>query len=407
MTETRTHQEVQTPGVEAVKRWKSQGNWEEIAKLEAQITHPIPSEQAELASEVGFALTQLGRLEAARCLYTELYEVAPSHRVASGLAYIHYLALLQHKIRKPRLDDPESWRKGFERWIAEALRLQPRSIKDKYRLAVYHASILARKDAAALRLFAEVVHIFENLPAEERNDQHRHFKTYVFALYGAARSAYRLKRYDEARRYVYRCIRVDKQRNHQEPLFKFFLAGKILFALGQYADAERALRLAVEAAGQREHDFAYALLAQIALATNRPQEAIAWIESHVRPHHRKPYIWRLLGDAELARGDKKRALKLYKSSLIKDHVGRHLTLFKMGEIYQSIRQFGEARRCYEQAADFRRRRYMTEYPEALEALAKLCEEQGDIEGARAAYTRMALLPTFTERAQAELARLAG
>lgn len=407
MTDQRTHHEVPTPGVEAVKRWKSQGNWGEIANLEAQLTRPVSAEQAELASEVGFALTQLGRLESARALYAEIFDAAPSHRVASGLAYIHYLALLQHKVRKPRLEDPESWRKGFEKWIAEALRLNPRSIKDKYRLAVYHASILTQKDAPALRLFGEVIHLFESLPANERNDQSRYFKTYVLALYGAARSAYRLKRYADARAYIFRCIRVDKERNHQEPLFKFFLAGKILFALEQYADAERALRLALEAKGHREHDFVYALLAEIALATNRPEDAIAWIEPNIRVHHRKPYIWRLLADAELAKGDKRKALKLYKSSLIKDHVGRHLTLFKMGQIYASIREFGQARRCYEEAAEFRRRRYVTEYPEALEALAKLCEEQGDLDGARKAYGRMALLPTFAERAQAELQRLAG
>ncbi len=407
MTEQRTHDEGQSLGVEAVRQWKRQGNWEEIAKVLPEIERPVQPGQAELASEVGFALTQLGRLEEARLLYQELYEAAPSHRVASGLAYIHYLALLQHKIRKPRLDDPESWRKGFERWIGEALRLEPRSIKDKYRLAVYHASILPRKDVVALRLFTEVVRLFEALPAEVRTEQHRCFKTYVMSLYGAARSAFRLKRYEEARRFIFRCIRVDKERNHQEPLFKFFLAGKILFALGQHTDAERALRLALEGARQREHDFVYALLAELALATGRPQDAVAWIEPHIRPHHRKPYIWRILGDAELARGDKKRALKLYKSSLLKDHVGRHLTLFKMGQIYETIREFGQAKHCYSQAADFRRRRYVTEYPEALEALAKLCEQQGDIEGAKAAYRRMALLPTLAEHAQAELARLAG
>ncbi|GIW43282.1 MAG: hypothetical protein KatS3mg077_0564 [Candidatus Binatia bacterium] len=407
MTMQRIHEEGQSPTVEAVRKWKQQGNWEEIAKLHTQIERPVQAAQAELASEVGFALTQLGRLEEARDLYAELYDASPSHRTASGLAYVHYLALLQHKIRKPRLDDPESWRKGFERWIAEALRLEPNSIKDKYRLAVYHASILPQKDAVALRLFREVTQLFESLPEETRNDQHRHFKTYVMALYGAARSAYRLKRYEDARRFIYKCIRVDKDRNHQEPLFKFFLAGKILVAVGQHVDAERALRLALENTRNREHDFVYALLAEIALATNRPADAVAWIEQHIRPHHRKPYIWRLLADAELARGEKRRALKLYKSSLLKDHVGRHLTLFKMGQIYESIREFGQARHCYEQAADFRRRRYVTEYPEALEALAKLCEQQGDLDGARAAYQRMALLPTFAEHAQAELARLAG
>jgi tetratricopeptide (TPR) repeat protein len=118
-------------------------------------------------------------------------------------------------------------------------------------------------------------------------------------------------------------------------------------------------------------------------------------------------VWRLLADCEAARGDRKRAIKFYKNALLKDHGGRHLTLFRLGKVYEAIGEFGPARRAYDEASDFRRKRYLSEFPEALEALAQLCERQGDLEAARKAYTRMSTLPAYAERAQAELHRLAG
>ncbi len=407
MNENRMSQESQFPGMDAVEQWKRAGKWEEIAALAAQLERPLRGEQAKLAEEVAFALSQLARYAEARELYGELYALDPTRRLASALAYVHYAALLAHKIRKPRLENPEEWRKGFEHWVGEALKLDPKSLKDRYRLAMYYATVQSAKDHKALRLFAEVARDFEALPDAERTEQNRFFKTYVRSLYGAARSAYRLGRFEDARRFIFRCIRLDRARNHQKPVFKYFLAAKVLVALQQYEDAERGLRLAVESAGNQEHDFVYALLAQIALATGRAADGVKWIEQHIRPHHRKPYIWRLLADCEAARGDRKRALKLYKNALLKDHAGRHLTLYRMGQLYEAINEFGPARRAYEEASDFRRKRYLSEFPEALEALAKLCERQGDVEGARKAYTRMSTLPAYAERAQAELQRLAG
>jgi Flp pilus assembly protein TadD len=79
----------------------------------------------------------------------------------------------------------------------------------------------------------------------------------------------------------------------------------------------------------------------------------------------------------------------------------------VGRRHENAGRLGEARRAYEQAAEFRRRRYLSEDAEALQALAALCEREGDIEAARSAYARMARLPALAERAERELARLAG
>jgi tetratricopeptide (TPR) repeat protein len=252
-----------------IPQLKAQNAWKPLADLAAELPPNWGAEWAAVADEIAFALGQLKRYAEARHLLLRSYEFLPSHRVASALAYVHYAALLQHKIRKPRLDDPEPWRKAFERWIAEALRHRPDSIPDRYRLGVYHASILAQKDVVALKAFRDVVRLFERLPEPERQPRARHWKNYMRALYGAARSAHRLRRFDEARGWIFRCIRLDRERNHLEPVFKLFLAAKILVAENRLDDAERGLRLALEARHEGDRDFVYALLAEIALAQNR------------------------------------------------------------------------------------------------------------------------------------------
>ncbi len=385
---------------------KRQNDWKALARLAAELPADWDREWLPVADAVAFALGQLGEFVAARAILLRAYEIEADHGRASALAYLHYDALLRHKNRRPRLPDPESYRKGFERWITEALRHRPDSVVDRYRLGVYLSSIQTRKDVPALAAFRDAIRLFERLPAEQRRS-HRHWKTYIRALYAAARSAYRLGRFVEARRYVFRCIRLDRERHHQKPVFKLFLAAKVLVAEGRLDDAKRALRLAVDAPHDGARDFVYALLAEVALAQGRLDDAAGWIELNVPAHLRKSYVWRLLGDIEARRGRPDRALKLYKSSLLKDHCGRHKTLLRIGKLHHDAGRLADARRAYEQAADFRRRRYLSEDAEALQALATVCEAQNDLDGARRAYGRMARLPNLAERAERELARLAG
>jgi tetratricopeptide (TPR) repeat protein len=269
---------------------KAQKKWHDLGALLAELPRPFDAPWVPAADEIAFALTQLGRFVEARDIFARIFEIEPTRRTASALAYVHYAALLCHKVRKPRLDEPEPWRKGFERWIGEALRLDPGSIVDRYRLGVYHASIQTRKDVLALKTFRDALRLFEALPAAERTEQDRLWKTYVKTLYAAARSAYRLGRFDEARRFIFRCFRLDGERNHIEPVFKLFLAAKVLVAEHKLDDAEGGLRLAIEAPHQGDRDFVYARLAEIALARDRTEDAAQWIEHNILPHHRKPYV---------------------------------------------------------------------------------------------------------------------
>lgn len=381
--------------------------WADLSGLASSIPRDWTAEWLPVVDRVAFGKGQVGEYAEAIELLRRAFEIEPSHRRASALAYLHYAALLRHKTRKPRLDDPEAYRKGFERWITEALRLEPGAITDRYRLGVYYSSILSGKDVKALDAFVSVIRLCEARPTSEREGDGRVAKRYVQSLYGAARSAFRLGRIREAKRFIFKCIRVDSERDRVEPTFKLFLAAKVLVADGKLDDAERGLRLALERDHDGPRDYVYALLAEIALRRGQPREATRWIEDHIRPHHRKPYVWRLLGDCAAAAGDFRRATKLYKSALLKDHGGRHKTLLRMGTAFEKVGQRSEARRAYEQALAFRRRRFQSDDPEALQALARLYEEEGDLERARDAYRSLAALPMFTAVAQESLERLAG
>jgi len=380
--------------------------WQDLAALATSLPSELAEPWLEATDCIAFALTQLHRTLEAASLLERAYQVSATPRRASALAYCHYDALLQHKARTSRLSDPDAHRKAFERWITEALRLRPDSIKDRYRLGVYFGSVCTRKDAAALRAFTEALRLFERSSADGTPDP-RHFKTYVLALYGAARSAYRLGNHALARRYVFRCIRLDRKSNFQRPVFKFFLAGKILIALGQLEDAERALRLALDAPHDGERDFVYALLAESCLMRNAPGEGARWIELHIQPHKRKPYIWRLLGDIEEKRGNFKRALGHYRSSLMKDRMGRHLTLTRIAGIHEATGRWKEAVQAYEEANTFCRRKFLKEYAPALRAIARIHEERGDRTKAEETYKRMLQLPLLAKEAKAALERLAG
>ena len=384
---------------------KKREDWEALGKLADEIPEvPTPSWLDALDS-IAFGLGKLGHWEQARRVAEAAFALEPTAWRASAIAYFHYDALFAHKGRQVRLDEPEVWRRGFEGWTGEALRLNPESIVDWYRLGQYYASILSAKDVKALECFRGVFRLWRRISEGEQNSSNRNFKNYIRSLYGAARSAYRLKRYDEARGWIFDCIRQDRERNHMDSVFKYFAAGRVLAAQGSLVDAERALRLALEGKYNGDRDFVYGLLAEVALRQGRIGDAVDWIAGNVRPHRRKSYLWRLLGEAEEKRGNTREALAHYRSSLLKDRMGRHKTLLKMGQIHEGRGDFVQARRSYDEASSFRAKKFQREDGDALQALARLCERMNDLEGARRALRRMSQLPFLTVHAEKELLRI--
>jgi tetratricopeptide (TPR) repeat protein len=352
--------------------------WEEVAALGLRL--PTPPDESWLAvmDVVAFALGQLRQWTVAIALLEHAYGLEATWRRASSLAYLYYDgALASQAPRGPKPDmSKEALRKGFRRWIAEALRHDPDSIKDIYRLGIFEAQVEACHDKPALRAFLRVIDLFHALSEEEKARRGDYRKVCSKALYAGARSALRLKQLGLARKLSFACIREDKEANHVEPVHKLQMAARVCMATGEFDHAERAARLALDAPGPPRRDYLFGLLSDISLLRSDPEAACSWIEKHVPEHRRASYLWRKLGDGRAARGQLKEACQAWESALRQDRCGRHLTLVRLGRAYLDLGALGKAEDAFRKAAHFRVSRFMKEDREALEGLEKVLALRG-------------------------------
>lgn len=326
----------------------------------------------ELVDAVAFALGQLDRPHEAVAMLERAFALEPTGRRASALAYHHYTEAMRLRQARTNDRDLEPLRRGFHRWIDEALHLDPGSIKNLYRLGIFEAQVESAHDKVAVRAFLAAIRAYDTLDDATRQRRHDLFKPFLKSLYAGARSAHRLGEHRLARKLVFRLIREDPEGRHVARLHALGLAGKVCRALGELDAAERALRLALDAEGPRRRDHLFGELAEVEHARGRLDAALGWIE-HVRAERRPPHLWRLAGDLHAEAGHVDLALAAYESALAKDRMGRHLTLFRIGYLHESRGAFGQARRAYERANEFRRRTYSSEHRPALEGLARLAD----------------------------------
>ncbi len=357
---------------------KSRNDWDAIAALIQSVPAPLDSSWLALVDEIAFALGQMHRTAEAVALLEAAFSLEPTWRRASALAYLHYdgsLSLMRPGSQESGMGK-EALRKGFRRWIGEALLREPHSIKDLYRLGVFEAQVESRHDAPALRAFLHAIDSYQQMPEGDRGYRGDLRKVYCKALYAGGRSALRLGNIPMARKLSFACIREDKPTDHVEPVHKMHLAARVCLASGELDHAERAARLALDGDGPPRRDYLFGLLCDIALQRGDPKAAAAWIEQHVQPHRRDSSLWRRLGDARRADGALEAACGAYDSALRKDRCGRHLTLVRLGAIYLEQKRLGQAEDAFRKAAEFRRSRYLSDDPEALAGLEKVLEARG-------------------------------
>ncbi len=364
--------------LDLVRPAKQENDWPAIAALAEHL--PVPLEPAWLgvADDVAFAFGQLRHWKVAMALTESAYELEPTWRRASSLAYLYYdasLALVGPQRPKPDMDR-ETLRQGFRTWIGKALEHDPDSIKDLYRLGVFEAQVESTRDKPALKSFLRAIELYRNLPEPERARRGDLRKACTKALYAGARSALRLGQSDLARKLCFACIREDEGVDHVDPVHKMHQAARVCLATGQFDHAERAARIALDAKGPPRRDYLFCLLADICLRREDPRSAASWIESHVPARRRDSATWRKLGDARLAAGDGQGARLAWESALQRDRCGRHLTLVRLGKSWLEAGELGKAEDAFRKAADFRKSRYMREDEEALRGLEKVLEARG-------------------------------
>ncbi len=361
----------------AIQRHKRSNEWQAIVDQKRFLPKSYDVDWIGIADEIAFALGQLGRYEEAIALWERNYELDACHRRASAAAYVFYVALLQaktdRKLREQR--DRRADMDGFQHWIARALEHRPDSVKDLYRLGVFFAQIHNGKDRKALEAFRKAVSAYENLKPRL---QERFEKTYVQALYGAARSAFRLKRYRLAAQLIAQCLAADERSGYLAHQYKYGLAGKIAAASGHLEEAERAFLRALEHP-ERNHAYLFGELAKVRLAMGDPAGAARWIEENVPVHRRRSVLWRLLGDARFRQGRLQEAEAAFRNALHKDRAGRHLTLVLLGKVLLAQGRLKEARKAFKDANKFRKKHYVSEDLAALEGLLEVSLRQGNEE----------------------------
>ncbi len=381
---------------------KRTSDWQTIERGAAHLPMPLSREWLPAADTLVFALGQLGEVDRALRLGEAAWELEATHGRASALAYLCYSALFTLAVpRRGRGPAPaagrEAYRKGFRRWIAEALKFDPASIKDLYRLGIFEAQLESAHDKVALRAFGKAIEAHRAMDPEER-DRRKDLRSYlVRALYAGARSALRLGDTRTARALAFGCLREDGERHHVCQVFKLGLAARVCLETGELDHAERAARKALDAKGPPERDHLFALLARIAAARGELDAAVTWIEAHVRPERRSSAAWRQLGDLRVQRGELELAEAAFRAALARDKGGRHLTLVRIARLERSRGKLDRAERACRDALDFRRRRYLSEDAAALAELQLVLEQKGDAEGARSAGARLAKCPAHSLR----------
>lgn len=209
------------------------------------------------------------------------------------------------------------------------------------------------------------------------------------ALYAGARSALRLGETKLARAMAFGCIREDERRDHVAPIFKLGLAAKVCLRCGELDHAERAARKALDAKGPPRRDHLFGLLATVAEKRGDLDAAVAWIEGKVRPERRSAAMWRQLGDLRIARGELDLAEAAFRTSLGRDRGGRHLTLVRIARLERSRGKLDRAAQACRDALSFRRKKYLSEDPAALEELAAILTQMGHAPEARIVGDRLA------------------
>ena len=367
--------EIQTPSevIAQIEPLKKKTAWEEIAELARFLPEELSREWLEVADDIAFALGRIQEIDRAVALLTAAHELAPTARRASSRAYQYYDALLQNQGRGIKGRDRDADKEAFRRCMVEALDFDTIQVKNLYRLGVFEAQVEHRHDRAALRAFLNAIELYRSMDSEERARRHDLKKFYIRSLYAGARSALRLGEHERARQLIFACIREDHETDHEEPLFKLFLAGKVCMAMGWLEHAERAFRKALDAPGPHRRSFVFAKLAELCLIDNRPEDAERWLEDNIPPHQRQGAVWRLAGKIREAGGRTGAAVKAFDNALKRDKTGRHLTLTALGRLQLRLGKPGKAARSFRKALDFKRRRWQSVHLPALTGLAEALE----------------------------------
>ena len=350
---------------------KSKNAWTHIVAVFHPLAEKHPGTAADsqahrLLAEIAFAMSQLNRFKEAIEILGECLSRYPGHYLyLSAIAFNYYNALMFDKGRQISLGGKRKhYFEKAESSLAEAQKAFPDGVVDYYRQGMLYHHIASARDRKAVQYFQKAIEKWEVMDAEAKQTRQKDHKNYIKALYYLAKSYVSLGEGNKALDAIENCMRADEDTNYEEPVHKFYLAGKAHMEIKNYEEAVKFLRVAANKRTRRPKDYIYESLARCLMYLRKYDAAIEWIEK-TPPKYRKPYVTRLYGIILAKAGNTKKAEEQFAEALKRDRMGKHKTLFTWGLLHFEKKDFLKALDCFNRANSSRRKNFTGEYTDAL------------------------------------------
>lgn len=351
------------PFQQQIKALRFTNNWQGIISLLEEECRPGKPgwQDAELMSTLGFACSQVGKLDEAQAAYQRWIEIEPDRaRPFYCLGYIFYLK--------------GDWREAI-RWFEQALSIFPDYLVCLYRLA--YAYFQFQKERESIPLLERLEEIYRQNTDEDWQRHNR--KTYIKARYLYARCLYRKQRFSEALELMQNLLQEDS-RGIVEIEFKYYALGKILAALQREEEALQYLHKALNP--HRAQEWVLDQIGRVYHQMNQYPQALEHY-SRALKIRRKPYILVNRAETYLAAGQRAAALRDFHEALKRDSKGKHKIYLRLGQISMEQEKFEEAQHYFDSAIRFKQQVYETDYAEARYARALCYLQMGNRDESRA------------------------
>ena len=336
---------------EQIKALQKENRWIDIVQLVDP--YLLPEEPGwkdrELVRAAGFAHSQLRHFPEAEKLYRRWLELEPDSAAARySLGYLEYL---QNHF-------PEALK-----WYDEALEKFPDYLVCLYRKGVI--LVHQEKSHPALDTLLRVREIYEK--SHDANFRKRNFKTYIKSLFQLGKAYHQLHLYEKAIDVFKQFLQMDK-RDFVENLFKYYNLGKNYLELHRLDEAVHFLNRALEENNHKE--FVWERLGRVYHVKKDYGEALKHF-ARALDCRRVPYIFVSRAETYLAMGEIEKAKRDFHIALKRDRKSRHKIYLTLGTIALQRKHFEEAESYYQQAIDFKKKTYTSDFAEAHYALSQL------------------------------------
>jgi tetratricopeptide (TPR) repeat protein len=332
--------------------------WDDIIALFYPLSEKAPeacgsAHEVSIRANIGFALNQKGRYDDALSEMRWCVEQEPDNfMLTSSLAYTAYDSLfavnkreifLHGKHKKERID-------LAVKYMEISRNLKPESIANFYRHGVLLSEI-ERKPDKALPFFIQAIQLWEEKTTEQMETLKQEKRHYVKSLYHGSRCLFEKNHLCKAFEMITKCLEYDSQIDHIEPVFKYFLKGKILFFMRKHEEAKAALEASFTFRGDEPADYVIELQARNYLVLNDYETALSIIRK-IPGNRKRPYCRWTEADILCAMERFKEAETVLSDGLDRDKKSKHKTLVRLSKISYLYQRYDDAAKLAREAKKF-------------------------------------------------------